>query len=70
MNDLEKELALENYVKQKVERIETEIEHLDEVFCEVLNTHEYASETWKEAQRRSNAITRIINAINLLKYEL
>lgn len=70
MNTLQKEQALERLVSLRIERIEANIEDLDEMFNDELNNSEYASETHKQAMRKSNAVARIKQAIELLKFEL
>lgn len=69
MTYLQKEQALEKLVKLRIERIEANVDDLDEIFNDELNNSEYASETHKQAMRKSNAITRLKQAIEILKYE-
>lgn len=70
MNTLQKEHALEQLVNLRVERIEANVEDLDDMFNDKLNNSEYASDAFKKAQRVSNAITRLKQNLELLKQEL
>lgn len=46
------------------------MEGADEILNQELNLHAHASEEFKTAQRQSNAVLRVLQALEILKYEL
>jgi len=70
MNTLQREQLEEKVLTNLIDKAQEAIEQADEIVCDRLNSSEYASEDFKQAQRFSNAIHRINNAIEAAKYEL
>jgi len=60
----------QKWVESRFEKAMRAIEEIDEVVCDRLNESEYASEDFKNAQRLSNAILNVKNAMEIVKYEL
>jgi len=55
---------------EKVQKARNMIEHIDEAVTNNLARSEYGSEAFKQNQRRSNALLKVIRAMEELKYEL
>lgn len=57
-------------IKTELEKVSIIIESIDEAINDRLNKGEYASDDYKQNQRISNALFRVIQAIELLNYEI
>ena len=63
-----------NTMTQKLKKLAqdatTAMEQADEILNQELNLHAHASEEFKTAQRQSSAVLRVLQALELLNYEL
>ena len=57
-------------IKTELEKVSIIIESIDEVINDRLNKDEHASEDFKQNQRISNALLRVLQAVELLKHEI
>lgn len=66
MNTLQREQMEENLLTSLIDKAQEAIEQADEIVCDKLNSSEYASEDFKNAQRLSNEILKVKNLIEEL----
>lgn len=57
-------------IKTELEKVSIIIESIDESINDRLNKGEYASDDFKQNQRISNALLRVLQAVELLKHEI
>lgn len=57
-------------IKTELEKVPIIIESIDEAINDRLNKDEHASEDFKQNQRISSALLRVIQSIELLNYEI
>ena len=70
MNLLEREQKEQELFESLLNKAQEAIEQADEMVCDRLNAAEHASENMKDAQRLSNAILRVKQSMDLVKYEI